>query len=216
MASKWRAKIEAATQRPVEKNPKKNQRKTSYGADMISATLKARSLMVDQEKLNDQLLKAAQEGDLAALEQLLADGADGKAEESRALSLAAEGGHEQCVRLLMAVSDPKAMGSCALQRAAQHGHADCVKLLIPASDPLADDSLALRFAAQEGHAECVALLLPVSDPLAVGGDGQDVVGVARAMGHVEVAAMIEAFIEAKALSNFAQHSKSNSRFKSTL
>ena len=76
--------------------------------------------------------------------------------------------------------------------------------------------MALRRAAERGHAECVRLLLPASDPLAVGIDGLDAAGSARQGGHAQVAGMIEAFIEAQALSGLAQHSKGSPRAKSAL
>jgi ankyrin repeat protein len=154
---------------------------------------------------------------------------DPVAKKSRALVVAAAGGHAECVRILIPVSEPKAGDSDALQWAANEGHVECVRLLIPVSEPKAGDSLALRFAAQEGHAECVRMLLPVSDPVArrvQGLDGSDPVELegyglkaadsARENGHMEVAGMIEAFIESQNLSNFTQHAKPGPRGKSSL
>jgi ankyrin repeat protein len=201
--------------------------------------------MDKQEKLNDQLFQAAKSGDLATLEQALADGADAKARDSRALDWAARGGRDDCVKMLIGVSDPLAGGSSALNSAARDGHAGCVKLLIPVSDPLAEDSYALKMAAEggyaqcvkllipvsdpksmdsyalrvaahKGHRDCVALLLPASDPLAGGSAGMDAAGLARTRGHVEVAGMIEAFMEATALVECAQNAKMNPRAKSAL
>jgi ankyrin repeat protein len=173
-------------------------------------------MMNEQEELNGRLIQAARSCDVAALEKALADGAGARDDESRALSEAAERGHLECVRLLIPVSDPLADGSRALSEAAENGHVECVRLLIPVSDPLARDSVALRWAAVKGHADCVALLLPASDPLAVGDYGLDAAGLARSRGQMEVAGMIDAFIEAKALSGAAQHAKMRPRVKSTL
>jgi ankyrin repeat protein len=201
--------------------------------------------MIDQEKLNDRLLEAVKTGDLTALSQALNDGANAAANDSMALMRAASygdaqcvkllipasnplangsqalvnaavQGHAECVKLLIPVSDPMASESYALQRAAHWGHAECVKLLIPVSDPLADYSLALRWAAQEGHVECVRLLLPVSDPLAMDEDELDAATCAREGDHMEVARMIETFIEAGALSDCAQQAKKKPRAKSAL
>jgi ankyrin repeat protein len=195
--------------------------------------------MNKQEELNGRLAQAAGLGDLAALEQALGDGADALAGGSAALSAAAKGGHMECVRLLIEVSDPTdgnsralqlaarrgcaecvkllipvsdplAGDSYALQLAARGGHVECVKLLIPASDPLTDDSLALRWAAQEGHAECVGLLLTVSEKW------EAAAAVAREGGCMEVAGMLAAFMEAKALSGATQNAKMNPRVKSAL
>jgi hypothetical protein len=171
--------------------------------------------MDKQESLNDELMQAAAVGDLPALIQALADGANAKAKGSWALALAGLGGHVECVRRLIEVSKPKQESSRALRLAAQRGHAECVRLLIPVSEPLAKGSVALRWAASGGHVECVALLLPASDPLAME-SGVDAAGLARARGRVEVVGMIDAFIEAKALSGAAQYAKMSPRCKSSL
>jgi ankyrin repeat protein len=201
--------------------------------------------MLNQNQLNDRLIQAAQEGDLRALARALKDGANAKEHDSLALWLAAERGHVECVKLLievseprvgnsyalrraaacghadcvrvlMEVSEPKVQNSYALRAAAEEGHVECVKLLMEASDPLANDSHALRMAAAYGHGDCVELLLPASDPLAVGGDGVEAAGLARESGHVEVASMIEAFIESQALSGCVQTAKMKPRAKSAL
>jgi hypothetical protein len=201
--------------------------------------------MNEQASLNDRLRQAAAGGDLPALIQALEDGADAKEDDSWALLEAAQNGHGECVKLLIPVSDPLARQSYALRWAAYGGCADCVKLLIPVSDPmeheslalfeaarcghvdcvrmliavsdpLARNSVALRWAAVKGQADCVALLLPASDPLAVGDDGLAAAGLAKSQGHTKVARMIEAFIEAKALSSSAQHAKWRPRSKSAL
>lgn len=103
-------------------------------------------------------------GDLAGIVELIGNGADPKAHESRALEWAASAGRVECVRFLIPLSCPKANESYALCQAARKGHAECVSLLIPVSDPRAFDSGALSEAARYGHAECVKLLIPVADP----------------------------------------------------
>jgi hypothetical protein len=161
----------------------------------------------------ERLIEAAKKGDVDALARALNDGANAGA----ALLGAAKNGHAECVKLLLPLSDPREFDSLALVRAASRGHVECVKILIPVSDPKAKGSWALLEAAQNGHAQCVALLLPVSDPQGLGPcAGLGAAGEARAEGHVEVAGMIEAFIEGKALSDCAQKAKKNPRAKSAL
>ena len=115
-------------------------------------------------KADQVILKKRKKITLKVIEELIAEGADPKADSSRALRWAAENGHTECVKLLIPVSDPKAGNSYALRKAAENGHTECVRLLIPVSDPKADNSYALRWAARNGHTECVKLLIPVSDP----------------------------------------------------
>jgi hypothetical protein len=177
---------------------------------------KARDAMDKQEDLTVRLKEAAGSGDLSELERALADGADARKEDSWALSVAAGGGHGACVSRLIAVSDAKAQESYALRWAAAAGHLDCVRLLIPASDPLAGESRALRWAAGNGHVEMVRLLLPVSDPLAVGDEGLDAAAWARKERHMEVAGMIEAFIEAGALASGLEDAGPRSKAKKSL
>ena len=59
-------------------------------------------------------------------------------------------------------ADPKACDSKALRFAAYNGHLEIVKLLIPVSDPNACNNYAIRLAARKGHLEIVKLLIPVS------------------------------------------------------
>lgn len=118
-----------------------------------------------QSLLNVALADAASKGNSRVLPELLLQGADPKAFDSRPLLCAAFHGNAECVRLLIPVSDLEAEESAALHWAAHNGHAECVKLLIPASNPKAAQSQAIRAAARNGHAECVRLLIPASIPL---------------------------------------------------
>lgn len=121
-----------------------------------------------QRSLDSWLATLARDGSLSGLRELLAKGANPKADDSEALAAAAANGHADCVELLIPISTPKALFSRALDRAASRGHADCARLLIPVSNPRARSSAALISAASNGFVECVKLLLPVSDPLARG------------------------------------------------
>ena len=86
---------------------------------------------------------------------------------------------------------------------------------MPLSNSLASRSRALRGAAESGHAHCVLELLPVSDLSSQGPDGLGAVESARRRGHGDVAAMIEAFMEAKdlgsSLPNMTQPSEARLR-----
>lgn len=117
-----------------------------------------------QAELDGRLFGAAFDGVPAAIDLLLFQGADPKAELSRALRLAAKNGHAECVALLLPISDPKALNSHALCLASFNGHAECVDLLLPFSDSEAAMPVALSWAAEAGHAECVKRLLSRESP----------------------------------------------------
>lgn len=119
-----------------------------------------------QHDLDRSLVLCAELGEFAQCGSLLAQGADPKNQESRALQKAATNGRADCVELLIPLSDPRAANSGSLRWAAARGHVECVKLLIPVSDPKAIDSDALRWAVAHGHVECAKLLLPFSEPKA--------------------------------------------------
>jgi hypothetical protein len=169
-----------------------------------------------KKKVNDALLEAAASGDLDALRKALKEGGQAHWEGSCALRRAAEEGHVECVRLLIPLSDPMASSCAALRRAAENDHVECVRLLIPVSDASAGDCYALRWAASEGYVECVRLLLPESGALALKGGVLSFSSLARGNGHMEVAGMIEAFIEARALSGGTENPKRSPRAKSSL
>lgn len=124
----------------------------------------------EQQRLDSQLATFARHGVFNTLSELLAQGANAKASDSEALSVAAANGHADCVEFLIPLSTPTARFSQALIGAASRGHADCVRLLIPVSNPKARSSAALAAASKNGFAACVELLLPVSDPLAREGE----------------------------------------------
>jgi hypothetical protein len=169
-------------------------------SDGVEAREVAKDAMPDLNVLNHQLIDASKNGDVDAVKALIPQ-ADPTFKRSLALQTAAEQGQAECVRLLIPVSDPKADNSYALQMAALKGHVECVRLLIPVSDPKADGSLALRWAANMGYAGCVALLLPVSDLLALDHRGRSPSDKARENGRLDIAGMIDAFIEAQDLAN---------------
>jgi hypothetical protein len=67
--------------------------------------------------------------------ELVADGADPKADNSFALRIATALGYTDIVKFLLPITDPKANDCIALRRAFQYGYSDLVNLLIPHSDP---------------------------------------------------------------------------------
>lgn len=119
--------------------------------------------------LDGALFICAGLGHADRLLNLLAEGADPKADGSRALLMAILNGHSACVEILIPVSEPLSLHPDALRQAARHGHADCLRLLIAGAnddnDPV-DGSQALLAAAENGHANCVELLIPIANPLA--------------------------------------------------
>ena len=142
----------------------------SYSCWIREVTLPPDARVIEEQgtprkwKADKVLLGERKEITAKVVRELLAEGADPKVDDSRALWWAAVRGHADCVELLIPVSDPTAGGSCALHSAAHNGHADCVELLIPVCDPKAGGSYALWCAAVHGHTDCVELLIPVSDP----------------------------------------------------
>lgn len=150
------------------------------------------------------LTRAAYAGSAGCAGELLGF-VDPSRERFEALEWAAQNGNDECVKLLMRVGDPKANHSYALQLAAAKGHEGCVRLLAGASDAKAQSSAALRTAACHGHGGCVALLLEAgADARARSDGGLDACAEARGSGFLEIAAMIEAFEEAKALRSRAK------------
>lgn len=132
-------------------------------------------------------IRAAKDGDAAALKAALAlPGAAGQ-DFAPALFEAAFHGRPECVRILISSCDSASQGSRALRIAAELGHLECLAMLIPVSDPLSSNSAALGLAADSGNPECVALLIPVSDPKAL---NSDALCRAAEFGHAECVALL--------------------------
>lgn len=119
--------------------------------------------MTSQTELDRDLIASALAGKPSRIMELLAQGANPRAECSSALRFAASKGSAECVKLLIPISNPMEEASQALFEAAKENFIDCLALLIPVSDPKADGSRALFAAASRGHPESVRLLMPVSD-----------------------------------------------------
>jgi ankyrin repeat protein len=132
--------------------------------------------LVQQERLDAELLLAASVENAKEVARLLARGASPQARDSARnatpLMVAASHGAAGCVQALLPVSAPLALdleGRSALDLAAAYGSAACARLLIPCSNARAKGlhgRTALMLAADAASPEKVAALLPVSDPLA--------------------------------------------------
>ena len=129
----------------------------------------ALALLIAGQATAAELHGAARRGDLAAVDKLLAAGAQVDAMDGGAspLYLAAEGGHANVVaRLLAAGGDPRRQASgpfgstgTAIHAAARNGHLDVVRLLLDAGvDPnLPDDGgYAGKVLAEQAYLRSVA------------------------------------------------------------
>jgi ankyrin repeat protein len=123
----------------------------------------------DKSSLNEKLIKAAREGDIEEVKQLLDNGANVDARDFIGrvpLMLASANGHVEMVRLLLEwkadVDAKDEDGDNALARAAWGGHAEIVQLLLARGVDVhvkdKDGDTALDLAADEGHTEVVDLL----------------------------------------------------------
>jgi hypothetical protein len=113
---------------------------------------------------NDNLCKAARNGHLAVVEQLLQDErVDPSANDNFAIGLAAGNGRLAVVeRLLQDLRvDPSADNNYAVRLAAERGHLAVVERLLQdvRVDPSADGNYAVRWAAQFGYLAVVDRLL---------------------------------------------------------
>ena len=120
---------------------------------------------------NASLLTAAQYGNLLALQQALAQGADPN------------------------VSDMTQ--ATALHWTAIIGHTPCLALLLPLSNPNQQDfdgNSALHYAAAFGSQDCVTLLLPHSDLHQLNNLGQTPLAMAQASGKLDSVVLIESFL----------------------
>lgn len=131
--------------------------------------------MKPEESLNQKLMRAAEDGDRATVETLLAAGADANA----------------CTH----------GGETALMRAASRGRADTVKLLVRrGADPnlhRQDQWTALMLAAFFGHSETVRSLVACgADVLAADRNGSTALAWASSRGHLEAARILKPSVAA--------------------
>lgn len=158
------------------------------------------------ENVNDDLRKSAKEGHAERVSALLlhakCDPMSQNESGFTALMLAAGSGHTACLQLLLPVSNTKTTTKdeiTALMWAAANGQATCLKLLLPFNDASSKDKrgmTALMWTAARGHINCVKLLLPFCDPTDQSNSGRAAISYARGYGHNEIAAFINAYIQA--------------------
>lgn len=149
-------------------------------------------MSANQTKLDNHLIQAVHNGDAQRIEDLLAQGANPRAQLSEALWQAIESEHVSCVEILARVSDigPKHLFTAvdtnnwnvfsplvdcidlqanpdslnqSLVRAARFGHHTILEKLMEVADPTHQKSLAFRWAVVGNHQRCIDLLYPVSD-----------------------------------------------------
>jgi ankyrin repeat protein len=124
---------------------------------------------VKQEEANQNLLRAAQDGNIIAVRAALDSGADPNAKDDcylRALHWVAMNGHADIARLLIEKGADPNVYTLSQERplhyAGEHGHADIARLLIEkGADLRAQDAWMRRpvdTAAEKGQTELVKLL----------------------------------------------------------
>jgi hypothetical protein len=136
----------------------------------------ARRRAKSAEDLGRELLRAAEEGDVERVKELLQcerghaevalllleHGGETKQELEGALCWAAREGHAVVVKMLMERgADPCVHENLAFCLAAQNGHVDVVKLLLQDErvNPSAEDNYAVYSAGRNGHCDVVEVLL---------------------------------------------------------
>jgi hypothetical protein len=151
----------------------------------------------------DDLITAAEKGDLHRVKTLLAKGTDVNAKVSdggTALILASNNGHLEVVQALLAkgaeVNAKANNGSTALMAASLYGHLEVVQALLAKGAEVnanADKGwTALILASQHGHLEVVeALLAKGADVNVKTADGLTALSVASANGHQDVVTLFK-------------------------
>jgi hypothetical protein len=154
---------------------------------------------------NAQLIIAAKDGDLPAVQNLLTNDAlvNAKNYGATALWMAAEEGHTEIVRLLLergadANTKEDISGFTALMSASVNGHTEIVALLLEKGADLnakatSNGTTALIMAAEEGHMEVVKLLLSKNADVKVKRttDGVTALSAASRKGHMETVELLE-------------------------
>jgi ankyrin repeat protein len=111
--------------------------------------------------LNDQLVEAAEAGDLEVVKYLVTKGVDVTNGENHAVQLASQNGHIDMVKYLISQgADINAGGNHVVSLASWGGHLEMVKFLVSqGANVNASDNNALFMAAHGGHSEVVKYLI---------------------------------------------------------
>jgi ankyrin repeat protein len=158
----------------------------------------------DVSDKNDQLIQAAEDGNLTAAQAAIANGADVNTRliGTTALMVASYQGHTDIVKLLLEKGvdvNSKATENniTALFPASQNGHTEVVKLLLGKGADVnakatSDGATALWMASQNGHTEVVKLLLERGANVNVKKTDDDATAlyVASQNGHTEVVKLL--------------------------
>jgi len=151
-----------------------------------------------QDQLRSKMVRAAWDGNLARLTELMAAAEEpslfniSTSGEGTPLMSAAEGGHVDCVRALLPRSNPRARdedGDTALIVAAFSNAVECVAALASVSDANAVDSdgkTALLWAASRENKGILDILIPLSDLETRDNDGRTALLVAIAHNDLAV------------------------------
>src|SRR5476651_351031 len=148
---------------------------------------------MDQKKKDWDLQTRAARGELAAVERLLAEGADPMAFDGHgrtALMWACYNNHPEVAALLAPKSDAKeknSVGGTALMISAGQGNAECLRIVLPLSDPNAISERgknALMCVMEEAdNVSLLNMLLPVSDLSVWTPDGESTLHLAAQYGR---------------------------------
>jgi ankyrin repeat protein len=113
--------------------------------------------MTTQEQLNNDLIKAAKEGNLANIKLLIKQGADIHSDYDEALRSNAANGHLETVKYLV---EHGADINLVLANSAYYGHLKVVKYIIEnGADIHSNDDGALKWSAYHGYLEIVKYLI---------------------------------------------------------
>ena len=138
-----------------------------------------------------ELAEAAEDGNLAAVNRLLAAGADVHALDDLALRWASFNGHLAVVQALLAAgARVHANNDYALRQASENGHLAVVQTLLAAgADVHANNDYALRWASRNGHIAVVQALLAAGAD--VHADDDYALRYASSNGHTDVVAALQ-------------------------
>ena len=114
----------------------------------------------DQEKLNEQLIKATENSDLPLITFLISKGADIHAKNDYVLRYAASNGYLEIIKYLGEQGADIHTNNDPLYCAAQRGYLKVVKYLVEQdADIYANNDYALRLSSFNGHLEIVQYFL---------------------------------------------------------
>jgi len=153
--------------------------------------LSQRSSLNKKADISNDLIDAAEKGNLELIKKLVEQGVDVHARDDAALRWAAESGHLDVVKYLVEQgANVHAGDDLALRWAAGNGHLDVVKYLVEqGANVHAGDDAALRWAAGSGHLDVVKYLVEQGANVHAGDDLA--LRWAAGRGHLDVVKYLE-------------------------